>query len=90
MDSLPMSMGKGSKEEVAQLRTLWNLKRALPKALEEAETWAKHGYSPESRAYWEGMRDTLRVLMGLTTEAPTGTGPGTDVAAFVILGALRK
>jgi len=39
-------------------------------ALEEAEVWADGGYSAESRAYWTGMRDTLRVVLGITTRQP--------------------
>jgi hypothetical protein len=54
-------------------------------ALDLAEGWATYGYTRESRAYWTGMRDTLRVLLGVTTEAPRESGPGTDVAAMTLL-----
>lgn len=54
-------------------------------ALDLAEGWAQYGYTVESRAYWSGMRDTLRVLLGITTERPTASGPGTDVAALTLL-----
>ena len=40
-------------------------------ALAEAEVWAEAGYTAESRAYWAGMRDTLRVVLGVTASAPT-------------------
>jgi len=60
-------------------------------ALHEAEGWADYGNSGESRAYWQGMRDTLRVVLGITQDAShvTVTGPGADVAALVILGHKR-
>lgn len=51
-------------------------------ALAEAETWAEGGYSAESRAYWTGMRDTLRAVLGITTRQPTLS---TDDAAATIL-----
>jgi hypothetical protein len=54
-------------------------------ALDLAEGWARYGYTVESRAYWRGMRDTLRVLLGVTTEAPRLTGAGTDQAASTLL-----
>lgn len=54
-------------------------------ALDLAEGWAQYGYTVESRAYWRGMRDTLRVLLGVTTEAPRESGPGADVAAMTLL-----
>ena len=59
-------------------------------ALEVAEGWAEHGYSQSSRDYWTGMRDTLRVLLGHTTERPRVTGPGTDVAADILLGPVPR
>lgn len=55
-------------------------------ALRVAEGWAEDGYTQSSRDYWRGMRDTLRVLLGRTTERPTVTGPGADVAADTLLG----
>lgn len=57
----------------------------LARALEEAEAWATGGYSPESRAYWEGIRDTLRVVLGITKEKPRVTGRYSDVAALVLM-----
>lgn len=60
-------------------------KAQMQAALDTAEGWAEHGYSPESKQYWTGMRDTLRVLLGVTTERPMSTGPGTDVAADTLL-----
>lgn len=63
---------------------------ALRNALEVAEGWAEHGYTPKGRAYWTGMRDTLRVVLGMTNVPPTVTGPGTDVAADTILGAHQR
>ena len=50
-----------------------------------ASGWTVHGYSPESQAYWQGMRDTLRVILGITTEPPRHTGEGADVAADELL-----
>lgn len=58
----------------------------LQSALADAELWAEHGYSQRSRDYWTAMRDTLRVMLGKTTEAPTMTGPEADIAALTILG----
>lgn len=58
---------------------------ALHEALEEATGWSEHGYSPDSKAYWTGMRDTLRVVLGITTEKPRDTTA--DPAAFSILSA---
>lgn len=52
---------------------------------ETAKAWAECGYTPESRAYWSGMRDTLAVVLGITTEAPHVTGPDSDVAAITLL-----
>lgn len=57
----------------------------LEHAYEEASAWAEDGYSEKSRAYWSGMRDTLAVILGKTTAMPSETGPGSDVAAVVML-----
>lgn len=54
-------------------------------ALVDAEALADHGHSERSRAYHEGIRDTLRVLLGVVTEAPTVTGPETNIAALYLL-----
>jgi hypothetical protein len=51
--------------------------------LAEAEAWTRDGYSAESRAYWQGMRDTLRVVLGITTEPPTCSTD--DPAALTLL-----
>jgi hypothetical protein len=61
---------------------------ALTEALETAEGWAEHGYTEGSKSYWTGMRDTIRVVLGITTEAPTGSA--TDPAAFTIIGAQHR
>lgn len=63
---------------------------AMVEALAEAAGWAEHGYSVESRHYWRGIRDTLLVVLGVTTVIPTVTGPDTDVAALTLLGAQRR
>lgn len=63
---------------------------ALTDALDTSEGWSEHGYTETSKAYWTGMRDTLRVVLGITTEVPTVTGPGTDTAALMILGAQQR
>ena len=63
---------------------------ALETALQEAEGWAEDGYSDTSCAYWAGMRDTLKVLLGYTTEVPTATGTSVDAAAISILGAEQR
>lgn len=63
---------------------------ALRAALERAEAWSEDGYTETSKAYWSGIRDTLRVVLGITTEAPTSTGPDCDVAALEILGAQHR
>jgi hypothetical protein len=55
----------------------------LRRSLAEAEEWAEGGYSVESRAYWTGMRDTLRVLLGITTKPPTCSVD--DPAALTLL-----
>jgi len=60
-------------------------RNALASAWAEANGWAEHGYTEVSRSYWRGMRDTLGVLLGYTTERPTVTGPGADIAADVLL-----
>jgi hypothetical protein len=52
-------------------------------ALRTAETWAEGGYTAESRAYWRGMRDTLRVLRGVTKRSPRNSGD--DAAATTLL-----
>lgn len=54
-------------------------------AYAEAKAWAEVGYTPESKAYWQGMRDTLAVILGITTKPPTVTGPGADIAADLLL-----
>lgn len=56
----------------------------LASALAHAEVWAEGGYSAESRAYWQGMRDTLRVLTGRTTRTPGVSSD--DPAALTLLG----
>jgi hypothetical protein len=56
-------------------------------ALDEAEAWAEDGYTAESRAYWEGMRDTLRVLLGITTQFPAVSTD--DAAATTLLRHVR-
>ena len=61
---------------------------ALTEALETAETWAEHGYSEGSKSYWSGMRDTLRIVLGQTTEAPRDST--VDPAATTILGAQHR
>jgi hypothetical protein len=53
--------------------------------LADAAIWADPASGSASQEYWRGMRDTLRVLLGITTERPTVTGPGTDVAAYLLL-----
>lgn len=50
----------------------------------EAKTWAAGGYSQSSRDYWTGMRDTLAVLVGVTTAAPMDSTE--DAAATKLLG----
>lgn len=60
---------------------------ALTEALETADNWSEFGSSEVGRATWSGIRDTLRVVLGITTERPRVTGPGTDIAADTILGA---
>jgi len=55
----------------------------LQEALDQAELWSVHGYSAASRAYWQGMRDTLRVVLGVTTDPPMMTAD--DAAACTIL-----
>ena len=60
---------------------------AAREALDTAETWAQHGYSDGSKEYWRGTRDTLRVLLGITTVKRVATGPGCDAAADALLGA---
>lgn len=59
--------------------------RALNESLGTAEGWSEHGYTDGSKSYWTGMRDTIRVVLGITTEVPTGSA--SDAAAFTILGA---
>jgi hypothetical protein len=56
-------------------------------ALKEAEAWSEGGYSEESRAYWQGMRDTLRVLLGVTTQFPVLSTH--DAAATTLLRHVR-
>jgi hypothetical protein len=57
-------------------------------ALDEAEAWAEGGYTTESRAYWEGMRDTLRVVVGITTQFPAVSVD--DAAATTLLRHVRE
>lgn len=57
----------------------------LRRVLAEAETWSEGGYTETSRTYWQGMRDTLRAILGITTEIPSVTGPGADIAALLLL-----
>lgn len=72
---------------ISAVATLVPVSRAqMESALRTAEGWAEDGYTEEGRAYWCGMRDTLRVILGITTERPISTGPGTDVAADTLLG----
>lgn len=54
-------------------------------ALADATCWADPKMGSERHEYWRGMRDTLRVMLGITTVQPTETGPDTDVAAFLLL-----
>jgi hypothetical protein len=54
----------------------------LVEALEIAEGWSTGGYSENSMAYWRGMRDTLRVLLGITENPPYDS---TDDAAATTL-----
>lgn len=61
---------------------------ALHEALEEVTGWAVHGYSETSRSYYEGVRDTLRIVLGITTEIPAEAGM--DPAAVYILGAQHR
>lgn len=62
--------------------------RALTESLGTAEGWAEHGYTEHGQAYWSGMRDTLRVVLGITTVAPTSSQA--DTAAYTILGAQQR
>lgn len=63
----------------------------LREALSTAEGWAKGGYSDGSKDYWAGMRDTLRIVLGITTEVPAATPDGhVDAAAITILGAQQR
>lgn len=55
----------------------------LEAAYQYAAAWAEGGWSPESRAYWEGMRDTLAVVLGRTTKPPQCSTD--DPAALVLL-----
>lgn len=59
----------------------------LRRGLEQAEIWSDGGYSESSRSYWQGMRDTLRVILGVTTQVP-GVSVD-DAAAFTLLGGRR-
>jgi hypothetical protein len=56
---------------------------ALTASYREAVSWAEHGYSATSRSYWQGMRDTLAVILGITTAPPTVSCD--DAAATVLL-----
>lgn len=60
---------------------------AMHETLERATFWAEHGYTDRSKAYWSGIRDTLQVMLGITTERPGATGPDCDVAAEELLSA---
>jgi hypothetical protein len=44
-----------------------------------AAGWARNGNTTLSRSYWSGMRDTLAVLLGITTSVPSVTSD--DAAA---------
>lgn len=55
----------------------------LRHGLEYSTFWAAEG-SANARPYWDGVRDTLRVVLGITTEVP-GVSVD-DAAAFMILG----
>lgn len=57
----------------------------LVQGLETATVWAEYGYTNDSRNYWRGIRDTLRVVLGHTRMRPRRTGPGCDNAADVLL-----
>lgn len=59
----------------------------LRRSLEQAEIWADNGYSETSRSYWQGMRDTLRVILGVTTKMPGCSVD--DAAATTLLGGPR-
>lgn len=63
---------------------------AMAEALHEATVWSEHGYTDKSRYYWRGMRDTLRVVLGITTTTPSCTGLDSDSAAFSLLGAQER
>ena len=58
------------------------------KAGEHAVVWATGGYTDTSRAFREGMRDTLAVLLGITTAPPMVSTD--DAAALVLLGGRRR
>ena len=53
----------------------------LRRGLEQAEIWSDGG------SYWQGMRDTLRVIVGITTRAPGFSVD--DAAASILLGGAR-
>lgn len=63
---------------------------ALREALADADGWAENSSTETGRAYYAGMRDTLRVVLGITTERPRITGPDSDVAADLIIGAQQR
>lgn len=46
---------------------------AIHAAYDHARAWADGGYSDGSRSYWAGMRDTLAVVLGITTVGAGGS-----------------
>jgi hypothetical protein len=68
---------------MAEQRPTYLSRARLETALETAEAWAEHGYSQDSRLYWQGMRDTLRVILAKTVQPPMVSTD--DPAAFTIL-----
>lgn len=54
-------------------------------ALADATIWANPENGSPRAEYWQGMRDTLQVMLGLTVEPPSRSGPDADAAAILLL-----